>query len=293
MTNELISIIIPLYNKEKAISQTLMSVLNQTYNNLEIIIADDGSTDNSASIVKKIASEYGRIKYFHKKNGGVSSARNFGLSKASGEWIVFLDADDEMMPNILEVLIGLTEKYNVNIASSNICVKEEDGNIRNIDLRITHEMLFHNFIKALIGNKAIFASGACIYKRSLLGTKPYNENLSRYEDADFELKLFVKSAVAMTPKVSFIHHGEFAELSKIPNNKKEKDFIFNIDFAHKTFWQKIKMGQYINEGSRTYTDGVNSMKARYGLSYYWKYAYLIIRKWLGVEYKLKQLLGFV
>ena len=59
MTNELISIIIPLYNKEKAISQTLMSVLNQTYNNLEIIIADDGSTDNSASIVKKIASEYG------------------------------------------------------------------------------------------------------------------------------------------------------------------------------------------------------------------------------------------
>ena len=57
MTNELISIIIPLYNKEKAISQTLMSVLNQTYNNLEIIIADDGSTDNSASIVKKIASE--------------------------------------------------------------------------------------------------------------------------------------------------------------------------------------------------------------------------------------------
>ena len=86
-------------------------------------------------------------------------------------------------------------------------------------------MLFHNFIKALIGNKAIFASGACIYKRSLLGTKPYNENLSRYEDADFELKLFVKSAVAMTPKVSFIHHGEFAELSKIPIIKRERFYF--------------------------------------------------------------------
>ena len=60
-----------------------------------------------------------------------------------------------------------------------------------------------------------------------MGTKPYNENLSRYEDADFELKLFVKSAVAMTPKVSFIHHGEFAELSKIPNNKKIIKLLFS------------------------------------------------------------------
>lgn len=88
-----------------------------------------------------------------------------------------------------------------------------------------------------------------------MGDKPYNETLSRYEDADFELNLFRGNTVAFTPQVTFIHHGEFAELSKIQNNDKAKDFIFNMEFANKSFWQKAKMGQYINEGCHTYIGG--------------------------------------
>lgn len=120
----MVSIIIPLYNKEFAIEQTLCSVIKQTYRDFEIIVSDDGSTDRSASIVKELAKKDKRIRYYKKENGGVSSARNFGLSKANGEWIIFLDADDEMMPTNIETLLYLSTKYKVKLAASNISVQE-------------------------------------------------------------------------------------------------------------------------------------------------------------------------
>lgn len=115
-----ISVIIPLYNKESAIENTVSSVLKQTYKNFELIISDDGSTDNSSSIIKRMALDDKRIKYFYKSNGGVSSARNYGLSKAVGDWVVFIDADDEMLPNNLEHLHSLVANYNVEIAAANV-----------------------------------------------------------------------------------------------------------------------------------------------------------------------------
>ena len=287
----MVSIIIPLYNKEFAIEQTLCSVIKQTYRDFEIIVSDDGSTDRSASIVKELAKKDKRIRYYKKENGGVSSARNFGLSKANGEWIIFLDADDEMMPANIETLLHLANKYNVKLAASNISVKESNGTVHDIELRTDQEMCFKNFIKALLGNQAIFASGACIYQKALLGDKPYNETLSRYEDAAFELNLFRGNTVAFTPQVTFIHHGEFAELSKIQNNDKAKDFIFNMEFANKSFWQKAKMGQYINEGCHTYFGGGKCLKDKYGIFYYYKYVYLVVRKYFSAIYKVKSLLG--
>lgn len=287
----MVSIIIPLYNKEFAIGQTLFSVIKQTYCDFEIIVSDDGSTDRSASIVKELAKKDKRIRYYKKENGGVSSARNFGLSKANGEWIIFLDADDEMMPTNIETLLYLVNKYKVKLAASNISVKECDGTVHDIELRTDQEMCFKNFIKALLGNQAIFASGACIYQKALLGDKPYNETLSRYEDADFELNLFRGNTVAFTPQVTFIHHGEFAELSKIQNNDKAKDFIFNMEFANKSFWQKAKMGQYINEGCHTYIGGGKCLKDKYGIFYYYKFVYLVVRKYFSTMYKVKSLLG--
>lgn len=287
----MVSIIIPLYNKEFAIEQTLCSVIKQTYCDFEIIVSDDGSTDRSASIVKELAKKDKRIRYYKKENGGVSSARNFGLSKANGEWIIFLDADDEMMPTNIETLLYLANKYKVKLAASNISVKECDGTMHDIELRTDQEMCFKNFIKALLGNQAVFASGACIYQKALLGDKPYNETLSRYEDADFELNLFRGNTVAFTPQVTFIHHGEFAELSKIQNNDKAKDFIFNMEFSNKSFWQKAKMGQYINEGCHTYFGGGKCLKDKYGIFYYYKYVYLVVRKYFNAIYKVKSLLG--
>ena len=88
----MISIIIPLYNKEHYILDTINSVFCQTNKDWECVIVDDGSTDRGPELVKNIHDS--KIKYLKKKNGGVSSARNFGVSKAMGEWILYLDADD-------------------------------------------------------------------------------------------------------------------------------------------------------------------------------------------------------
>lgn len=90
----LISVIVPLYNKEKHICSTITSILNQSYNDFELIIVDDGSSDKSVEIVSKI--EDPRVILVRKKNGGPASARNLGVKKASGKWIYFLDADDRI-----------------------------------------------------------------------------------------------------------------------------------------------------------------------------------------------------
>ena len=104
-----ISIIVPLYNKSSCIAHTLSTILEQSYTNFEIIIVNDGSTDDSVQIVKKI--DDSRIKIINKKNGGVSSARNVGIKEAQGEWILFLDADDILMPDALNYLMILFKKY--------------------------------------------------------------------------------------------------------------------------------------------------------------------------------------
>lgn len=96
-----ISVVIPLYNKEKSIAQSLQSVLNQSYTDFEIVVVDDGSTDKSVEIVEGI--EDARLKLFKQPNAGPSKARNTGVGHASGEWIVFLDADDELLPNALSI----------------------------------------------------------------------------------------------------------------------------------------------------------------------------------------------
>ena len=100
--SQLVSVIIPVYNKAHCIEKTIYSVLNQSFSNFEIIVVDDGSSDNSRYVIEKIVSLDSRCKYFYKDNGGVSSARNYGLSKAIGDFVSFLDADDIYMPHFLK-----------------------------------------------------------------------------------------------------------------------------------------------------------------------------------------------
>lgn len=105
----MISIIIPVYNKEKYIKKCLESITNQTYKNIEIIVINDGSTDNSENIIKEFAKKEKRIKVFTQSNGGVSKARNQGLKYASGEYILFVDADDYVEADYVEKMVAYKE----------------------------------------------------------------------------------------------------------------------------------------------------------------------------------------
>ena len=115
--SDLISVIIPVYNVENYIEKCLESIIHQTYTNLQIILIDDGSNDNSGAICDKYKEMDSRIQVVHQFNKGVSNARNMGLSLVRGKYVTFCDADDWIEPDMYEYLYGLLQKSNCNIAS--------------------------------------------------------------------------------------------------------------------------------------------------------------------------------
>ena len=109
-----ISIIVPVYNTEQYLPRCLNSILSQSFIDFELLLVDDGSIDGSGSICDKYAAKDNRVRVFHKENGGVSSARNLGLDEAKGEWICFVDSDDEMLPNGLQTLAnGICDEVDI------------------------------------------------------------------------------------------------------------------------------------------------------------------------------------
>ena len=114
-----VSIIIPIYNVKQYVAKCIESVFNQTYNNLEIILVDDGSTDGSANVIEKY--EYDkRIRIFHKTNGGLSDARNYGLDKVTGKYVFFLDSDDYIEPTTIEICLGVIVAKNADIVECHV-----------------------------------------------------------------------------------------------------------------------------------------------------------------------------
>lgn len=126
--NDLISVIIPVYNVEKYLRECVDSVLSQTYSNLEILLIDDGSTDSSGEICDEYATRDGQIRVIHQKNGGLSAARNAGLDAASGQYICFIDSDDFVAPHFLEVLYRALQEEKAQVSA---CVyrRFQDGQI--------------------------------------------------------------------------------------------------------------------------------------------------------------------
>ncbi len=115
-SEDLISIIVPVYNVEKYLRKCIDSIVNQTYKNLEIILVDDGSTDDSGKICDEFAEKDGRIKVIHKENGGLSSARNAGLEIAAGKYLGFVDSDDYIAQDMYESMYAAINEFDADIA---------------------------------------------------------------------------------------------------------------------------------------------------------------------------------
>lgn len=124
-----ISIVVPVYNLQDCIERCVKSILAQTYTNLEILIVDDGSTDNSRQVIEKLAESDSRIVSIFKDNGGVTSARLTGVEKASGEWIGFVDGDDEIEPDMYRLLLDNGIKYGADISHCGYQMIFSDGRI--------------------------------------------------------------------------------------------------------------------------------------------------------------------
>lgn len=125
--NPLISVIVPIYNVEKYLARCFDSIVNQTYKNLEIILVDDGSPDRCPQMCDDYAEKDSRIKVVHKKNGGLSDARNAGMAVSTGEYISFIDSDDYVSDDFFECLLDVMNKENSDIAECSV-VKFYEGN---------------------------------------------------------------------------------------------------------------------------------------------------------------------
>lgn len=129
--SKLISVIVPIYNVENYLRRCVDSIINQTYKNLEIILVDDGSPDNCGEICDEYKKVDSRIVVIHKRNGGLSDARNTGLEIMHGEYVIFIDSDDYFEDNAIEVMLDMAEKQNADLVIADIRSINENGEILN------------------------------------------------------------------------------------------------------------------------------------------------------------------
>lgn len=165
--NEKISVVVPIYNVDKYLRRCISSILSQTYTNLEIILVDDGSTDNSPTICDEFETKDKRVIVFHKQYGGVSDARNAGTRIATGSYITYVDSDDMVEPDYIEYLYSLIQKYDCKMSLCTHTVVFENGkkivygNGTNEMLtaeRCLDRMLYHDVIDTSIWGK-LYESG--------------------------------------------------------------------------------------------------------------------------------------
>lgn len=203
-----ISLIIPVYNGEKYISRCLDSIIDQTYRNYEVIIVDDGSTDSTPNICDKYAEKDERIKVFHIANGGVSNARNYALSKVSGDWFGFIDADDWVTPHYLEILYNNAVDNGCQVSGccfSATDVVEISEKLVDSKVKVLHspEQCIHNFIcPGLSLNGMVWGK---LYRTSEFVNIKFDTNLKVNEDCIYTYDLLINcsSACVTTDKLYY------------------------------------------------------------------------------------------
>lgn len=134
MNNKMVSIVIPVYNLQNYLEECIQSLINQSWKDIEILLIDDGSTDNSSVLCDDLAKKDKRIRVLHKKNGGVSSARNAGISMAKGEYITFIDGDDWVSEKYIETLYHLITSYSADVVASGFFYTYETGVCKKVQL---------------------------------------------------------------------------------------------------------------------------------------------------------------
>lgn len=234
--NKKVSIIVPIYNVENYVQKCIETLKKQTYENIEIILVNDGSTDNSYSLAEEISKTDSRIKLYTKENGGVSDARNYGIKRATGEYLTLVDSDDTLDLNAIYRMVKILEKHDADmVMAEKICYTEEAG-INKIDKK-NYETVFNSqeALQYMLENNTIFVTGN-LYKTKLFdGIEfPYRK---KYEDVATAYKLVHKaSKIAYTNEEMYYYLcGRDGATTSVFS---EENLIDNLD-AHFSQFQFI------------------------------------------------------
>lgn len=217
-----ISCIIPIYNREQFLSKCINSILSQTFCDFELILVDDGSTDGSLQICQEYANKDSRIKVIHKKNGGVSSARNAGIEIAQGEYITFVDSDDWIDSNMYEEMLKTTEKVQCDLIMCGMKKSNKNGEYEILQFNKSSQNKFYTSKKEVIElfcdlrqdetfAVELHAPVNKFFKSKLLNgekekTLRFDENMIASEDGLFCTQYFDKAMSACVVNKSFYNY---------------------------------------------------------------------------------------
>ncbi|WP_296117110.1 glycosyltransferase [uncultured Eubacterium sp.] len=207
---DLISVIVPVFNVEKYLVQCLESIINQTYKNLEIILCDDGSFDSSSEICDRYKILDNRVQVIHKKNGGLSDARNAGIDIAKGKYLTFVDSDDFILPNMIELLYDICITYQTDFAMCQCmeCNDEDDITCLCLNPSKKNVVIFENIKKMeayLVTNKIETTAWKKLYRKNLFDDLRFPKG-KIHEDA-FTTYLLVDKAkrIGVTNEIGYVY----------------------------------------------------------------------------------------
>lgn len=238
----MISIIVPLYNKETTILSALLSIQNQTFKAWECLIVDDGSTDKGAKVVQDFIRDDDRFVYYYKHNGGPSSARNYGVEKAKSDWIIFLDADDRFE---IDALAHFSELVRTHKGFKVYCCNYyvEQNNKCSLSKKKYTDGIIKNNFKSWFFNSLMLNQGSTMYQRQLLLEHPMDERLRRFEDASRCFDIMRSERIYRSSKPSFTYVRDDSEASGVRKNFQE-DFFAHLQPKGKPFWEQMILYQY-------------------------------------------------
>lgn len=236
-----VSVIVPVYNTEKYIKKCLDSLVNQTMKNIEIIVVNDGSKDRSEEVIKQYVDKYPQmIKYYKKENGGLSSARNYGVEKANGKYIAFVDSDDYIDKELFFYLEGYIEK-NIDLIKFKTIKKYKDGKLEKISGPIFDECSGEEAFNKLY-SKDILIEPAWLY---LYRREFWVKNNFKYEDnlyhEDFGLTpLIITNAKAVVSTEIYGYYYIQRENSIVTDNSKNLKKAYDLLKHYDNMIEKIK-----------------------------------------------------
>ena len=212
-----VSVIVAIYNSERFLPRCIESIINQSYRNTEILLVDDGSSDNSLKICCAYAAEDERIKVIHQENKGVSTARNKGLDNVAGEFFLFVDSDDELKTDAIEFLVNDILKYDADMASAVKSWVDSDGNISSA--YEDHSLNVYSGLDmlklSLDGERQTNSACAKLFRYSTLGKIRFVDGKSINEDGFFLFQCYT-----LKPKV--VQHNESIYLYYINENSNSR-----------------------------------------------------------------------
>ena len=283
----MISVIIPLYNKVESIATALDCVLEQTYQDFEVVVVDDGSTDKGAAIVEQYTDS--RVRLVHQENAGVSAARNRGIAVAKGEYVAFLDADDEWLPEYLEVQHGLAQKYpQCDVFATNYIFHGFTGNqvptiLRRLPSKNEDFELTNYFEVAYSSHPPLWTSAVMARKKAVESVGGFPVGVKSGEDLLTWARLAVRYRIAYSVRPLAIYNlGEGYDKKTLPPRRqdacdpvgKELLAIYGANPQIKglrkylSHWHRMRASTAIRYGARRETIYETSQSLKYNLLNY-------------------------